>query len=553
MSRAEYSFASAAKQGKRVAVVGAGIGGLSCALSLAGAGYEVTVFDKEPNVGGKIRQLHGVDSGPTVFTLRWILESIFTQAGLNIQDWLSLEPLKNLARHVWSPGQYGEQQYSEPTQLDLFADLKQSTEAIGRFSGAAQAKQFIQFCQQAKQVYARLEGPYIRSEKPGFMRMSADLGAGGILQLAKLGPFASLWQSLGRHFTDPRLRQLFGRYATYCGASPWQAPATLMLIAQVEMDGVWAVKGGMKSVVDALANAGRSQGVQFQLDTWVNRIRVENRQVTGLDVTRDGAQQFFPFDHVVFNGDVAALGEGLLGHAAATSVSQLDVDRRAYKKQRSLSALTVTARTTEPILGFDLVRHNVFFAPDYAAEFHDIFARRRLPRSGTVYVCAQDRNDQAVSARADEGYFALINAPAVADISLQPDPLSSAEVDLCIQNHFQRLAALGLRLPMPARQSTITTPKDFHRLFPATGGALYGQASHGWMNQFRRMGAATSIQGLYLAGGSVHPGPGVPMAAMSGRLAAETLMARQDSTRRSQRVVIAGGTSTPLATISAMR
>jgi 1-hydroxycarotenoid 3,4-desaturase len=552
MGASEYAMAKKLPAAKRVAVVGSGIGGLASALSLAAAGYQVTVFEKETYIGGKIRQLHGVDSGPTVFTLRWILDSLFAQAGLNMSDWIELEPLNNLARHVWSPGVYGDRQFSQPTQLDLFADAKQSLDAIGRFSGAAQAKQFEHFCQQARKVYAKLEGPYIRSAKPGFLRMTADLGPAGLAALAGLGPFASLWQTLGRHFSDPRLRQLFGRYATYCGASPWQAPATLMLIAQVEMDGVWSVKGGMKSVVNALAKASAQQGTQFELNTWVNRVRIDNNRVIGLDVTRDGAQQFLPFDSVVFNGDVAALSQGLLGLGASQALPSIQADTAGYKNQRSLSALTVTARSVSPIQGFDLVRHNVFFAPDYAAEFHDIFAKRRLPQNGTVYVCAQDRSDDSTASRPDEGYLALINAPAVADISIQPDPLAREEVMQCIQNHFNRLASLGLSLPMPPRQTTITTPKDFHRLFPATGGALYGQASHGWMNQFRRMGAQTKVQGLYLAGGSVHPGPGVPMAAMSGRLAAETLMADQDSTRRSKRVVIAGGTSTPLATTSAM-
>jgi 1-hydroxycarotenoid 3,4-desaturase len=537
----------------RVAVVGAGIGGLCSALCLASAGYHVTVFDKEASVGGKIRQLHGVDSGPTVFTLSWILESIFDKAGLQMGDWIELEPLNVLARHVWSPGVYDTQHFEQASSLDLFTDQRQSTDAIGQFAGAAQAKQFAQFCQQAKQVYRRLEGPYIRSEKPSFTRMSADLGPGGLLQLAKLGPFASLWRSLGKHFTDPRLRQLFGRYATYCGASPWQAPATLMLIAQVEMDGVWSVRGGMKAVVNGLARAAISQGVHVELNARVDRIRVDNASVRGLDITRGGAQEFEPFDSVVFNGDVAALGQGLLSFAAGKAVEKLDASGSAYKKRRSLSALTVTARSEEPISSFDLVRHNVFFAPDYAEEFKDIFARERLPRSGTVYVCAQDRNDAAQASRPDEGYLALINAPAVADLSLKPDPLSRDEVMLCIRNHFSRLQSLGLTLPMPARQTSITTPKEFHRLFPGTGGALYGQASHGWMNQFRRMGASTSIQGLFLAGGSVHPGPGVPMAAMSGRLAAETLVARHALTRKSSRVVIAGGMSMPSATTNATR
>jgi 1-hydroxycarotenoid 3,4-desaturase len=245
---------------------------------------------------------------------------------------------------------------------------------------------------------------------------------------------------------------------------------------------------------------------------------------------------------VVFNGDASALA-GLLAPAVRRA-APTPLAARA----RSLSAVTwaMQARTA----GFELAHHNVFFDEDYASEFEDIFAHRRLPRRGTVYLCAQDRLDGRPSPQGPERLLALVNAPADGDAHAFNDP----ETEACENRCWSLLRDCGLEVTPPAPGAIVRrTPADFHRLFPATGGALYGPATHGWMALFRRPAAATPIAGLYLAGGSVHPGPGVPMAAMSGRLAAATLMDRLDSTRRSSRVLISGGTSMPSATTAATR
>jgi 1-hydroxycarotenoid 3,4-desaturase len=240
---------------------------------------------------------------------------------------------------------------------------------------------------------------------------------------------------------------------------------------------------------------------------------------------------------------VAALAGGLLGTGAQRASAAV------APASRSLSAMTwaLHARTD----GFPLVRHNVFFCDDYAAEFRDIFQRGRLPSQGTVYVCAQDRNDTGSPAPGEgpERLLCLVNAPATGDRGT----LEPSEIEQCEQTHFALLKRCGLEIQRQPERTVLTTPQDFHRLFPATGGALYGQASRGWMDSFRRPSSTSRLPGLYLAGGSAHPGPGVPMAALSGRLAAATLMAHLDSTSPSHRVVISGGMSTRSATTGSTR
>jgi 1-hydroxycarotenoid 3,4-desaturase len=522
---------------ERVVVVGAGVGGLTAALRLVLQGLDVTVVEAGAEPGGKMRAVAvdgvHVDAGPTVFTMRWVFDELLADAGLRLDTMVPLTRLDLLARHAWR---------ADASRLDLHADLNQSADAIARFASPQEGKRFLQFAQEARRIYGRLEGPHIRSQRPSFVQMVRDLGVGGLRELSALGPFASLWQTLGRHFQDPRLRQLFARYATYCGASPWAAPATLMLVAHVELDGVWSIEGGMPQLARALADAAAQRGVRFIYNQRVERIDIQNSAVSGV-VLND--QTRLPCSRVVHNGDVNALALGLLGQpaqAAGAAPPRL--------RDRSLSALTWAMHVGTQ--GFELARHNVFFDDHYDQEFDDVFKHRRLPQRGTVYLCAQDRGGTRASQAditqpARERLLALVNAPAHDDAHA----LSLSEIEACEQRSLNLLTQCGLHLSLPKGSATTQvlrrTPADFAALYPGSAGALYGPATHGWMSLFKRSSARTPIKGLYLAGGSVHPGPGVPMAAMSGRLAAATLLADLDSTSRSRRVRIAGGTSTPSA------
>jgi 1-hydroxycarotenoid 3,4-desaturase len=508
-------------QSDRVVVIGAGIGGLVAALLLAARGLAVTVVERASAPGGKIREVvvggAPIDAGPTVFTMRWVLDEILAEAGARLDDHLTLRPAALLARHAWDDG----------SRLDLFADIDRSAEAIGEFAGAAEARGYRDFCARARAVYGALEHAFLRASRPSPASLVARAGLGGVRDLLGASPFALLWDALGEHFTDPRLRQLFGRYATYSGSSPFAAPATLMLIAHVEQQGVWLVEGGMQRVACALAALAEARGAVFRYGADAAEILTGHGRAAGV---RLASGERIPADAVVCTADVAALAAGLFGAPASRAVERGD------DAVRSLSAVTwaLCARAT----GFPLPRHSVFFPPDYAAEFAAIFARGRLPDQPTVYVCAQDRGDAANAPDGPERLLVLVNAPPTGDRA----PPSPQEIASCEQATFARLARAGLTLE-PAAEPVVTTPAQFARMFPTTGGALYGRAVHGWRASFRRPGAATRLPGLVLAGGSVHPGPGVPMAAMSGRLAAAAVLRDLASTRTSRRAAMPGGMS----------
>jgi 1-hydroxycarotenoid 3,4-desaturase len=491
----------------RVAVIGAGIGGLAAALDLSARGLEVVVLERAAAPGGKMREVAvgpgaRVDAGPTVFTMRWVFEELFDAAGASLSDHLTLHPASVLARHAWTSG----------GRLDLFADVSRSAEAIGAFAGPAEARGFRAFCDRARRVYRALEGPFIRAPRPTPFSIAATAGPSGVAGLMGASPFSTLWRALGEHFRDPRLRQLFGRYATYCGSSPFLAPATLMLVAHVEQEGVWLVEGGMHRLARAVEALAERRGAIFRYGAEATEVRVENGRAAGVTLSTG---EFVAADAVVVNADAAAVATGLFGPKARNAVP------RAEHRDRSLSALTWA--TLAEAEGFPLLRHTVFFSDDYAAEFDDLLNRGRLPAAPTTYICAQDRGAEnghpaPLGKGGPERLLCLVNAPATGDTS----PPSPAEIERCETATFRLLETCGLTLRR--RETVRTGPAEFERLFPATGGALYGRASHGWAASFARPGARTTLPGLYLAGGSAHPGAGVPMAALSGRLAAASLV-----------------------------
>lgn len=485
-----------------IAVIGAGVGGLSAAIELAAAGHEVDLFEAAEEPGGKMRQLQvggrGVDAGPTVFTMRWIFDGLLSSAGTTLEDTVNLHKADVLARHGWCQG----------GTLDLYADRDRSAAAIEDFAGAADAQGYLDFCERSADIYGTLRDSFIADQRPNMVSLTRRVGLRNIDALWRTAPWQSLWSALGKHFSDQRLRQLFGRYSTYVGSSPLNTPATLMLIAHVEQEGVWFVDGGMRGLALALAEVATGLGVRVHCSTPVEALVERNGKLAALRA----ADKEWPVDAAVFNGDASALGRGMLGEAGRKAVRAVPPERRA------LSAITfcVLARVS----GFPLHYHNVFFAEDYPEEFSAIFGRGDICAKPTVYVCAPDR---ATGQEPDgpERLLLLINAPADGDRHCRDE----AALALLRERALAVLRACGCELDMAPGNIVTTDPSAFAQRFPGSGGALYGRATHGMNASFERPGARSRLPGLYLAGGSAHPGAGVPMAAMSGRLAAAALLA----------------------------
>jgi 1-hydroxycarotenoid 3,4-desaturase len=503
----------------RVVVIGAGVGGLAAAVRLAAAGLDVTVLDRLGGPGGKMRTVESaagpVDAGPTVLTMRHVFDAIFAEAGARLEDHLTLvrEPL--LARHFWPDG----------STLDLFDDPERSAEAIRAWGGARAEADFRAFSATARRLYEAFDAPIMQASAPSLPGLVAHVAARPGLMPA-LAPHRTLARALTAGFREPRLRQLFGRYATYVGGSPFASPAVLGLIWHSEERGVWRVKGGMHRLAIALRSLAERSGATFLFGTQAETIEVQAGRAAGVR-TADGRR--LAADHVVFNGDPRALAQGLLGDPARRAVP-----RRAMTEPRSHSAYVWTFAATPA--GPDLAHHNVFFAADPKAEFDDL-AAGRPPADPALYICAEDRGTGAAPRDGLERFEIIINGPPTT-LGPPEDPAT------CRTRTFQALARHGLIFsPTPAPEA-LTTPSGFESLFPGSAGSLYGRSPHGLLAAFSRPTARSALPGLYLAGGGVHPGAGIPMAALSGKHAAEAIRTDRTSTSPSRRTATPGGTST---------
>ena len=488
---------------KHAIVIGAGAGGLAASIDLAREGFRVTLLERGDAPGGKMHTRavddREVDGGPTVLTMRSIFEQLFADAGACLSDRLTLLESPIIARHAWSHGGV----------LDLYPDALRSRQSIEDFAGADDAVGFERFYSQSARIHQTLSETFMNASKPDPVTL-----VGRVLRrhhpssLMAAKPAPNLWRVLGDFFSDERLRQLFARYATYVGSSPLSTPATLMLIAHVELEGVWLVDGGMHRLAAAMAELGRELGIDLHLNTHVSKVLVKGGRACGVRL-EDGTS--LPADVVVFNGDTNALATGQMGKEAMRAVKPRKVE------QRGLSALTWCIKGSSS--GFDLDHHNVFFESNYPSEFNTIFEQRNMPAKPTVYLCAQDRGPNG-SLNGSERLLMLVNAPADGD----RQSWSEDDVARTRDSAIAVLERCGLNLNFRDSDCVTTTPNDWHGRFPGSGGSLYGGASHGIWSSFTRPGARSRLKGLYLSGGSVHPGPGVPMATLSGRLAASAVV-----------------------------
>ncbi|MEQ3729015.1 MAG: 1-hydroxycarotenoid 3,4-desaturase CrtD [Tateyamaria sp.] len=475
-----------------IAIIGAGIGGLAAALRLAHSGARVSVFERHATPGGKIRTLPSVagpvDAGPTVLTLKSVFDALFAEVGLQLDDHVTLTLQDVIARHFWPDG----------TCLDLMRNHAESADNIHTMFGPKSAAEFTAFSQKTAKLFHAFNPSMMQSAAPSLPALTRLVATNPHL-IPAMDPLRSLAGSLRKQFSEPRLAQLFARYATYVGGLPNAAPALLGLIYHAEAQGVWHVQGGMHQLARAIEKCAMTFGAVFHYNGHINRIEAQSG--TACAIHTDGARH--AVDAVIFNGDPRALTTGALGPAAQSAVPDTGTD------PRSLSASVMSFAAIPQ--GADLSAHNVFFARDPHTEYTPLTQGQPQP-DPTLYVCAQDRFGNATPT-GPERFEIILNSP----------PASTDKArETCKTLILSTLSQHGLTFsPTP---DTVTQPQDFAAMFPASMGSLYGRSPHGMMAAFKRPTARTAVKGLYLTGGGAHPGAGVPMAALSARHAAAAIM-----------------------------
>ena len=491
----------------RVVVIGGGLGGLAAACTLAARGYAVTLCDKNSWVGGKAAVLaeqgFRFDMGPTILTIPRVLKRIYAEAGRSLESALDLVPLDPQWRSFFTDG----------STLDLCADVRQMQATLDAYApGTGSGDGYGRFMALSQRLH-RLSNEFFFWRSVGGMRDMFDPRRG--MSLAFMGDL--LGMRLGhsvagtvRSFVrDERAAQMFDHFTQYVGSAPDASPAVLCGIAHMQAhDGVWYPRGGTGAVPRALANLAVDLGVDIRTKTPVRRILVENGRVRGVETAQG---ETIRASAVVSNSDSVRTHRELVDGQSR----QRFLARRRYEPACSGVVL---------YLGLDrryeqLIHHNFVFSEDPHEEFEAIYRRGEPAADPTCYVCAPAVTEPEVAIPGGEALYVLVHTPY-----LRPHHDWSKMLPEYRNRIIRKLEqTAGLKdLERHIVFERALTPQDINDRYHVLDGAIYGLASHGrFLGAFKPANRSPDIEGLYLAGGSAHPGPGMPMVLMSGWIAAD--------------------------------
>lgn len=490
-----------------IAIVGAGLGGISTAVRLAGMGHRVTLLEKNATPGGKMNFVEAegfrFDTGPSLVTLPGVIADTFRAAGRRVEDYLTLKPAEPICRYRFADG----------TRLDVSSNLPRLVSEVGNLA-PGEVTGLFRFLAYSRTLFERAGPVFLLRERPRLR----DLFARRALDALRIDAHLSMDRVIRRFFKDERMRQLFGRYATYNGSSPFKAPATLSMIPYIELaGGGWYIEGGLYRLVEALMEVARELGVNFQPDCDVAEILVQPRmamrsaRVTGVRFAGGGT---------LFADDVVVNADPMYAYPAL--VPEPFRDRSLVRRMEGLEpscsgfVMLLGVKGDYP----QLSHHNIFFSKDYKGEFDHIFERGEPAPDPTIYVACTSKSDPTQAPPGHSNLFVLVNAPA-----LTPESdwrARQGEYRDLILSRLEAEGLPGLRERIVYEQ--VITPLDFQEKYRAWRGSIYGLSSNSRRTAFMRPpNRAPGLPNLFFVGGSVHPGGGIPLVLLSARLAARMI------------------------------
>ncbi len=482
--------------GKTIGIIGAGIGGLTAAARLAADGHSVSLWEKNGRPGGKMNEVREsgfrFDTGPSLLTMPHVVRELFEYCGRNADDYIELVPVNPLCRYNWQDG----------TQFDCSTDLQHTLAQIQEFA-PEDTEEYIKFLGYTADLYQKTAGTFIMNP----LQTIKDLRSLKKSDIFKIDAFPTVSTRVDRCFTSPYLRQVFKRFATYNGSSPYLAPATINVIAYVELClGGYYLKGGLYQLATALEKLCTELGVDIVYDTEIRSIITENKTAKGVRF-EDGSRT--ETDVVFSNSD-----------ATHTYLQLLDENNLKYKQQQKIQYIEPSCSGFVMMLGTSvrfekLVHHNIFFSKDYEKEFTEIFHRKVLPEDPTIYIADTSYTDAGHAPEGGSNLFILVNAPYLTE-KLSWNEQKCLEYGDIIINKLEQQGLDGLREHIEVRKHI--TPQDFYDLYRSNKGSIYGTSSNQQLSAFMRpRNKSPYIRNLYLAGGSTHPGGGIPLVMMSAR------------------------------------
>jgi phytoene desaturase len=486
---------------RTAAVIGAGIGGLAAAVRLKAMGYVVDVFEKETLPGGKLMELRRdgfrFDLGPSLFTQPERVEELFSLMGENMEDHFRYQRLKNICRYYWPDG----------TRLDVPADPDEFAYEVRRVLHIDPSIT-TEYLEKARKLYETAAPVFLNQPFPTLEGFTSDAGKKIGSAPWILDPFTTLHKRNLKTFRDPRLVQLFDRYATYNGSDPYKAPATLKMIAHLENNlGAFFPENGMYSIAREITNLGLRHGVRYHLGSVVSRINrySEDGHVSGVRVNgRD-----LRFDLVVSDVDVHTLYKRGLVDFKPPLLGR--------NQEGSTSALIFYWGVAGTYPEFDL--HNILFSEDYREEFRCLFRTKTLPADPTIYIFISSRVCPGDALPGHENWFVMINTP---ENNGQDWTALVKEARGRILARIEKLTRnnIGQRIVF----EHIEDPRTIEVRTGSWAGSLYGKSSNSRMSAFsRHPNERKSAPGLWFTGGSVHPGGGIPLCLASAKIVAEQI------------------------------
>ena len=498
----------------RAAVIGAGLGGLSAAVRLASAGLRVEVFEKNGGPGGKANNLecggYRFDTGPSLLTLPSVLEQLFEEAGEKLEDHLDPVKLDIICRYFYHDG----------TVIDAYSDAGRFGDEVEKKTGdfAESVRRYLEYCRKIYEITYQTFLYHCLCEPSRIF--SPDTWK-AVLRVGGIDFNRTMDQANRSFFRDPKTVQLFNRYATYNGSDPYVTPATFNLIQHVEYNiGGYAVKGGIYSIPREIYRLARRKGVVFHFDTEVERIIHSGGRVRGIRVSGEE----IPFDIVVSNSDVSVTYRDLLNDTESGPA------KRYAKLEPSSSAIVFYWGMKKSFPSLEV--NNIFFSPDYPAEFEDIFRKRRVPRDPTVYINITSKVDPGDAPEGGENWFVLVNAPYDEGQDWEEERKSARD------GAIRRISeALGEDIEPLISCEDHLDPILIEKRYGTLHGSIYGISSNTKGAAFmRQQNRSKRYKGLYFASGSAHPGGGMPLVILSGKITSDLILKQSKQNKNNHSV-----------------
>ena len=484
---------------KKVIIIGSGVAGLSSAIRLCAAGFKVEVFEANDYPGGKLSQFelkgYRFDAGPSLFTMPHFLEELFADSDADLSDYFTYIRKEIVCKYYFEDG----------TRFTAFADMERyADEASSVFR--VSKEEVKSYFEQSAMKYEVTESLFLKKSLHKLSTYLSKETVRGVMKSHRLGLMNTLDAENKKTFNDERLVQLMNRYATYNGSSPYRTPGIMSMIPHLEQHyGTFFPKGGMISITNAMFRRAQEMGVVFHFNKRVDEIAVYEDKAMGVRIGDNTIQA----DLVLSNMDVMPTYRRLLPREKAPE--------RILKQERSSSALIFYWGVNREFPELDL--HNIFFASDYKKEFDVLFEGKTVADDVTVYVHISSKDEKADAPAGCENWFVMVN---VSGNKGQDWDALIPQIRERVISKLNRLLKCDLSAHIEAEH--ILDPRGIESRTSSYQGSLYGAASNNRFAAFlRHPNFSSRIKNLYFCGGSVHPGGGIPLCLMSGKIASDII------------------------------